>query len=245
MDNEVWKPVILNNQKTQYVVSNIGRVMNNDTGKILKQGYDKDGYLKVHICGKNCMVHRLVLTAFVPNPENYPQVNHRDGHKDNNVIENLHWCTGSQNVKHAIRTGLRHGLKGESNPANKYSENDIIEICELLQTGKYSSQEVSDITGAPRGQVEHIRKKDRWSHLTSHYDFSNVPGKDKYAKLWNSIDRAILAGKDRKDIVNAIQEHCLDKEKARALYKHRRKRVKDGKSIVQCTVYIDEGIEII
>ena len=93
--------------------------------------------------------------------------------------------------------------------------------------------------------MDHIRKKDRWNYLTEKYDFSNVPGKDKFAKFWNSVDRAIIAGVDRKRIIAALREHGLDKEQARSLYKHRRKRVRERKSIVQCTVYYDDGIEVI
>ena len=138
MDNETLKPIVIDGKETVYLVSDMGHIVNKKTGKILKPWSDKDGYLKINLLGKNYMVHRLVMIAFKPNPNSYPQVNHIDGHKDNNCIDNLCWCSGSQNVRHALRTGLRKGLKGETNPACKYSESEIVEVCELLRTAEES-----------------------------------------------------------------------------------------------------------
>ena len=65
------------------------------------------GYAEALLQGKNYKVHRLVAEAFLENPMNYEQVNHKDGNKRNNCVTNLEWCDGSQNIEHSLKYGLR------------------------------------------------------------------------------------------------------------------------------------------
>ena len=89
-----------------YQVSNLGNVKSLITGKILSPGIDKGGYLKVSLYKsgeyKKLLVHRLVAIAFIPNPSNYPEVNHKDENKQNNCVDNLEWCTSQYNREYSF-----------------------------------------------------------------------------------------------------------------------------------------------
>ena len=136
--NEKWKHI--KDYELLYDVSNYGRVkslekksiMNNRTypTKILKCHIGTKNYLDVDLCnnGKShrYRVHRLVAEAFIPNPENKPQVNHEDCNKWNNKVNNLTWNTNSENQQHAFRNGLNSRKKyGESPRAKKINQYDL------------------------------------------------------------------------------------------------------------------------
>ena len=90
-----------------YQVSNFGRVKRVTTGRILKDSKTTYGYLKVNLYKNSVMstkkIHRLVAEAFIPNPENKPQVNHIDENKTNNMLSNLEWITNKDNLNHGTR----------------------------------------------------------------------------------------------------------------------------------------------
>lgn len=104
---EIWKPAV--GYEDNYEVSNLGRIRNRK-GYVMKPALRKDGYHWIYLASKtapnNASVHRLVAKAFIPNPDNKPQVNHKDGNKTNNCVSNLEWVTQSENVRHAYANGL-------------------------------------------------------------------------------------------------------------------------------------------
>ena len=100
---EIWKKI----DGYNYEVSNYGNVRRIETGKILKQYKNKDGYMRVELRNmdkrKNCRVHRLVAIAFIPNPDNLPEVNHKNELKADNTVSNLEWCTPKYNNNYGTR----------------------------------------------------------------------------------------------------------------------------------------------
>ncbi|RGM21679.1 hypothetical protein DXC23_00995 [Eubacterium sp. OM08-24] len=98
-----WKPIL---NHPNYEVNRMGQIRNKRTGKVLKPYDDGNGYLRVKIDGKCERVHILVATAFIPNPENKPVVNHKKGKKHDCRASQLEWVTQSENIKHAWDFGL-------------------------------------------------------------------------------------------------------------------------------------------
>lgn len=99
---EIWKDVP--GYEGIYIVSSFGRIRNLVSGKFIKSSQKNDGYCRVCLskngCGKCINIHRLVAQVFIPNPDNLPQVNHRDEDKTNNVADNLEWCDAKYNINY-------------------------------------------------------------------------------------------------------------------------------------------------
>ena len=109
LDNEIWKLVVLENVDTtdkRYHVSNLGRFKN--SSGIIMDNYkvNENGYIRVYIYNKTYALHRLIALAFIENVENKEQVNHIDGNKLNNSVENLEWVTNRENQIHKFKIGL-------------------------------------------------------------------------------------------------------------------------------------------
>lgn len=110
-----------------YSVSNYGEVRNNKTGKLMKPRKNETGYLRINLTknGKpKCMrVHRLVAQAFIPNPENKPEVNHIDFNRENNCVSNLEWVTNQENTQYSVCNRIFPGQQKKRN--NKTGERNI------------------------------------------------------------------------------------------------------------------------
>lgn len=105
---EFWRTVVIDGvEHPRYKVSNLGRVKSIDYNhtkkeKLLKLFYNKQGYLRVSFTKKKCSVHRLVAEAFIPNPEVKPEIDHINGNRADNRVENLRWCTSKENKHNPI-----------------------------------------------------------------------------------------------------------------------------------------------
>ncbi len=171
---EIWKDVP--GYEGIYQVSNLGNVkslnhfINNKhnskslkKGRILKKFISKKGYLTTSL-SKNIKryspgIHRIVALAFIPNPEKKPQVNHINGIKTDNRVENLEWSTNKENQIHAVKNGLCNPNFGEKHHMSKLTNEQVLEARKLHYDGvsnKFLSKKYN-ITPTAMGNI--LRKK--------------------------------------------------------------------------------------
>lgn len=169
---EVWKDIP--NYEGLYQASTLGRIKslkrtakkeykgNRIVKEIIMEGTaNQDGYLKVHFknkergIDKGLFIHRLIAETFIPNPDKLPQVNHKDGNKKNNNINNLEWCTNLYNQQHAWANCLHKPTKKEGKKVNQYNLNG-----ELIKSYK-SITEASRETKINLSNICMAAKKER------------------------------------------------------------------------------------
>lgn len=158
----------------EYACSIDGEIIKVKTGKTLSKflvGIPAYYSVNFTIGGKSKQqrLHRLIAMAWIPNddPVNKIQVNHKDGDKFNNSIENLEWVTPSQNQQHAIVSGLKG--KGEELYNSLLLDDQVHEICKLLVEG-WTTKELSEKYSVPRGIILQLRSGDAYVHIRSLYD---------------------------------------------------------------------------
>lgn len=188
---EIWKDIL--GYEGMYQVSNTGQVRSLDReisqlnrwgsyshktlkGRILSSSSDDDGYTTVALSKggqtKYCLVHRLVAQAFLPNPDNLPQVNHKDEHPCNNNVNNLEWCTSEYNMTYGTRlqrisaankgkpfpkelaAAMSESRKGSGNPmyGKHHSEEAKKKISEALKGKKHSPEAIDNVRKALLGK---------------------------------------------------------------------------------------------
>lgn len=136
----------------------------------LKFSKDVYGYLVVNLrkCGKTFTkkVHRLIAKAFIPNPENKPQVNHKNGNRIDFRIGNLYWGNQRENMEDTKRHGtlIQHGEKGELNGASKLNNLNVLEIKKLLSLGE-NIKKIADMFKVHSCTIYRIKNKKNWKHL--------------------------------------------------------------------------------
>ena len=154
-----------------YIISNSGNVVSvsrpqSRMVRILKGEVDDRGYKRVRLSRgsktKKYQIHRLVAIAFIPNPSNKPCVNHIDGNPSNNNVTNLEWCTNSENMKHAFKTGLQ-SLKGEKNTQSKLTKPDVLQIKELLSKGELHKN-IATVFNVSRRCITDINIGNTWAY---------------------------------------------------------------------------------
>lgn len=158
-----------------YVVTEDFLVVRKKDLVVMALNESADGYMMVKLTSnegvrRTFQYHRLLAMLFIGLPEGYEmlQINHKDGNKKNNTLSNLEWMTPSENQKHAYDTGLKISAKGN----RKYSDEDIIDVCKLLEI--YSSpKKVYDILEGRINKtvIQQIYSKRRWKEISKNYNF--------------------------------------------------------------------------
>ena len=140
-----------------YDITRNGEVINNHNGHVVKPQPNGKGYLRVHIDGRMQFVHRLVAEKYVPNPENKPQINHIDGNKLNNSVDNLEWVTNQENRDHAVEHGLQP--KGEKCPYAKLTRENVDYIRKHTEM---SNKELAEKFNMSASHISSIRRNAWW-----------------------------------------------------------------------------------
>lgn len=142
---------------SDYIITEQGEVINKRNGRKVKPQPNGKGYLRVSIAGKLQFVHRLVAEQYVPNPENKPQVNHKDGNKLNNSAENLEWVTNMENRKHAVKNLLH--LTGERCSWSKLTQKDV----DFIRSDKTMNQkELAEKFGVSVSAIAAVKQGRSW-----------------------------------------------------------------------------------
>ncbi len=179
LDDEVWKDIP--GYEGIYQASTFGRIK--ALSKILKHWKGGDslfkeailrprkakGYVSValynNLIRKDIDIHRLIALTFIPNPENKPEVNHKDGIKTNNKVGNLEWNTSKENKDHAKEKGLNIGLKGEDNNLSKLTEKEVLDI-RRLNPIKAESKKILQIKyNICKSTINDIISRRTWKHI--------------------------------------------------------------------------------
>lgn len=153
------------------MIKSVKRTITSKTGqkytlpeKILKQNKNKNGYMLVQLSKngkiKGIYVHRIVAILFIPNPNNLPTVNHKDGNKQNCNAENLEWTSYSQNNQHAYDTGLKP--KGEGQYKAKLTEKDVREIRKNGKNGTF--EEIALRYGVSKATIRDVLLYRTWKN---------------------------------------------------------------------------------
>lgn len=156
-----------------YSINEGGEIFSKRRQRFLKTHVSKRGYLvvdlKVRGARKTFTIHRLIATLYIPNPLGLPQINHINGVKTDNRIENLEWCSALDNIRHAFAHGLienwRGQKRGEENYRAKLTEQDVKDIRILWAGGRYTLKQLGRKFHISWQGISSIVYRKNWKHV--------------------------------------------------------------------------------
>ena len=168
---EQWQPIP--GYEEVYEASNLGNIRSNRNkrhyGKQLKAYVNKKGYRVIHLCldgvEKSHKVNRLIAKTWIPNPNTAPEVNHIDGNKENDAITNLEWCTRSENMIHAYRTGLQQKKLGEDVPWSVLTEELVLAIRSTAATTTMYHKDIAAMYNVNQSTITRVINRKTWKHV--------------------------------------------------------------------------------
>lgn len=206
MLNNSFKPI---KNYEDYLVNENGEIYSKLSNKLLKPRKDKDGYLMFNLYNnkkcKTIKLHRLVAMTYIPNPENLPQINHINGVKTDNRVENLEWCTASQNTKHAYDLGLNENgreaarkngkkvgkiygkiygkinIKRATEATIRHLTPELKELFDDLFINKLKNKDIAKKYNLSQPYVSQIKNKQKLQTAISEYQKSNL------FDIWDNI----------------------------------------------------------
>lgn len=156
-----------------YCVTESGEVMNLKTKRTLKFDVNNCGYRRVTLSKdgktKRFFVHRLVALHYLPNPAGSEVVNHKDGDKLNNNVDNLEWCSSSRNRLHAFEVGLCG--KGEAHHNSRVSNMHVEQVCKLIQDGLTRGEVLALVPQVSKYTFDDIRRRKTWTHISKDFNW--------------------------------------------------------------------------
>lgn len=172
---EILKPI--QGYENRYLISSYGRVWSIRGKKWLKYSVPSNGYAQIILCvnfhKKARMIHRLVAETFLPKIEGKEYVNHKDGNKLNNNINNLEWCTCSENQQHVNEMGLKHNIPyGDKSVMAKLTWDDIHFMREHYKPydEQYNTTMLAKIFNIDKSEAYAIIANKRWKEEDYHYE---------------------------------------------------------------------------
>ncbi|ELQ8980644.1 HNH endonuclease [Klebsiella pneumoniae] len=145
------------------LITTNGDIQNTKTGNWLVGDVNNVGYRRVRSNRKRYFVHRLVAMEYIPNPNNLPQVNHKNGNKLDNRVENLEWCTASYNSNH--RSNILNKVRGVNHGCSKLSEDEVLDIRSKLSSCDYSTRKLANMFNVSQKTIMNIKHKETWNHI--------------------------------------------------------------------------------